>query len=114
MDTFKVGGVAARYGWESIGPCQSLVGVPDLGDADMTKFVLVHGAWHGGWCWDLLVDELGKRGQRTVAPDLPYEDPTATYDIHRGNHRGDFGSGRPSAGRPLRGSVDDRVPYAVL
>ena len=48
----------------------------------MTTFALVHGAWHGGWCWDQLVDELGKRGQRSVAPDLPYDDPTATWDTY--------------------------------
>jgi len=43
-------------------------------------FVLVHGAWHGGACWQPLVDELEARGERAVAPDLPCEDPTATLD----------------------------------
>jgi pimeloyl-ACP methyl ester carboxylesterase len=46
----------------------------------MATFALVHGAWHGGWCWNLLVDELEKRGHRSVAPDLPCDDPTATWD----------------------------------
>jgi pimeloyl-ACP methyl ester carboxylesterase len=50
----------------------------------MATFALVHGAWHGGWCWDLLVDELEKRGHRAVAPDLPYDDPTATWDTYAG------------------------------
>ncbi len=45
-------------------------------------FALVHGAWHGGWCWNLLVDELEKRGHRSVAPDLPGDDPTATWDTY--------------------------------
>ena len=22
------------------------------------RFVLIHGAWHGGWCWDKVVREL--------------------------------------------------------
>lgn len=30
-------------------------------------FVLVHGAWHGGWCWDAVIKKLGKRA---VAPTL--------------------------------------------
>lgn len=30
-------------------------------------FVLVHGAWHGGWCWDAVMKKLGKSA---VAPTL--------------------------------------------
>ena len=37
----------------------------------MSTFVLVHGAWHGGWCWDRLVPELERRGHSAVAVDLP-------------------------------------------
>ena len=44
----------------------------------LATFALVHGAWHGSWCWDLLVEELTRRGHRCVAPDLPFDDPTAT------------------------------------
>ena len=40
-------------------------------------FGLVHGAWHGAWCWERLVPELGARGHRTVVVDLPCEDPEA-------------------------------------
>ena len=39
--------------------------------------VLVHGSYHGAWCWDLLVPELERRGHRTVAVDLPTADPGA-------------------------------------
>ena len=48
----------------------------------MATFALVHGAWHGGWCWNLLVEELLKRGHHCVAPDLPGDDPTATWDTY--------------------------------
>lgn len=37
----------------------------------MSTFVLVHGAWHGAWCWERLVPELQSRGHRAVAMDLP-------------------------------------------
>ena len=33
--------------------------------------VLVHGAWHGAWCWDRVVDGLAARGIDAVAVDLP-------------------------------------------
>jgi len=33
-------------------------------------FVLVHGAWHGGWCWRDVADRLRGRGHRVFAPTL--------------------------------------------
>lgn len=32
---------------------------------------MVHGAWHGAWCWDKVVPLLEKQGHRVAAPDLP-------------------------------------------
>jgi pimeloyl-ACP methyl ester carboxylesterase len=43
----------------------------------MATFGLVHGSWHGAWCWERLVPELDARGHRSVAVDLPIEDPAA-------------------------------------
>ncbi len=40
----------------------------------MARFVLVHGAWHGGWCFGWLAQELKARGHNVVAPDLPCEE----------------------------------------
>lgn len=37
----------------------------------MTAFVLIHGAWHGAWCWRKLVPLLEDAGHMVVAPDLP-------------------------------------------
>ena len=31
------------------------------GGARMSTFVLVHGAWHGGWCWDRVAPRLAER-----------------------------------------------------
>ncbi|HXF35408.1 MAG TPA: alpha/beta hydrolase [Candidatus Acidoferrales bacterium] len=36
----------------------------------MSTFVLVHGAWHGGWCWNRVADRLRARGHRVFAPTL--------------------------------------------
>jgi pimeloyl-ACP methyl ester carboxylesterase len=33
-------------------------------------FVLVHGAWHGGWCWRRVVDPLVKQGHKVFTPTL--------------------------------------------
>ncbi|MGH2841030.1 MAG: alpha/beta hydrolase [Solirubrobacteraceae bacterium] len=40
-------------------------------------FALVHGAWHGPWCWERLFEPLRERGLGGVAVDLPCEDPDA-------------------------------------
>lgn len=33
-------------------------------------FVLVHGAWHGGWCWQRVADRLRGDGHRVFTPTL--------------------------------------------
>lgn len=38
-------------------------------DAGKT-FVLVHGAWHGGWCWVRVADRLRAAGHRVFTPTL--------------------------------------------
>ena len=37
----------------------------------MSTFVLIHGAWHGGWCWRKVVPLLEAKGHTAIAPDLP-------------------------------------------
>lgn len=44
----------------------------------MALFCLVHGACQGAWSWNLLIPHLEARGHKTVAMDLPIEDPSAT------------------------------------
>jgi len=39
----------------------------------VATFGLVHGAWHGAWCWERLLPELNRRGHRAVAVELPSE-----------------------------------------
>ena len=43
----------------------------------MAVFALVHGSWHGAWCWERLEPELDARGHGAVAIELPIEDPDA-------------------------------------
>lgn len=37
----------------------------------LASFVLVHGSWHGGWCWRRLRALLEGEGHRVACPDLP-------------------------------------------
>ncbi len=46
--------------------------VPGTARAETKRrtFVLVHGAWHGGWCWRRVADRLTAKGHYVVAPAL--------------------------------------------
>lgn len=37
----------------------------------MTTFILIHGSWHGAWCWYKIVPRLEAAGHEAVAIDLP-------------------------------------------
>ena len=39
-----------------------------VSDGKPRTFVLVHGAWHGGWCWRRLAAVLRGRGNTVFAP----------------------------------------------
>ena len=43
----------------------------------MATFGLVHGAYHGSWCWERLTPELERLGHRALTVDLPTEEPQA-------------------------------------
>jgi pimeloyl-ACP methyl ester carboxylesterase len=49
-------------------------------------FVLVHGAWQGGWAWETIVPRLEAAGHRVIAVDLPGnghdETPPADVDVN--------------------------------
>ncbi len=65
--------------------------------------VLVHGAWHGAWCWEHVLDGLAARGIPAVAVDLPGhgDDPGPLGDLHS------------DAGR-VRHVLDNLAPPVVL
>jgi len=43
---------------------------PAQAQSERKTFVLVHGAWHGGWCWRRVADLLEKQGHKVFAPTL--------------------------------------------
>ncbi|WP_326498447.1 alpha/beta hydrolase [Methylobacter sp. YRD-M1] len=52
----------------------AMTAVSNTGIASATDklrtFVLVHGAWHGGWCWRRVADVLRAHGHRVFTPSL--------------------------------------------
>ena len=57
--------------------------------SEQATVVLVHGAWHGAWCWDEVVSRLSGDGLAVVAVDLPsvtsggdmYDDARAVREV---------------------------------
>ena len=56
--------------------------------AERKTLVLVHGAWHGSWCWERLLPHLAERGLAVRTVDLPSVLRGAERDA-RGGRRGD-------------------------
>lgn len=54
----------------------------------MAEYVLVHGAWHGGWCWHKVRSFLEDHGDTVATPDLPGhgDDPGSTADATMDNY----------------------------
>jgi pimeloyl-ACP methyl ester carboxylesterase len=48
----------------------------------VATFALVHGAWHGGWNWDLLVPELRARGHRVEVADYPQDQLGTVWETY--------------------------------
>src|SRR3546814_15092668 len=42
-----------------------------LKDRPLATFVLIHGSWHGGWCFDTVRALLEAQGHEVITPDLP-------------------------------------------
>jgi pimeloyl-ACP methyl ester carboxylesterase len=56
------GGLVAAAAGEVVGSAQA--------QAARKTFVLIHGAWHGGWCWRRVADLLEAKGHKVYAPTL--------------------------------------------
>src|SRR5205085_11877791 len=45
----------------------------------VAAFCLIHGNWHDGSSWTPVAERLEHHGHVAVSPDLPFDDPPATY-----------------------------------
>lgn len=70
----------------------------------MTTYVLIHGAWHGGWCWREVAAELRTAGHTVVAPTLTGLAERAgqlTPDVGLDTHVRDVRAAATAAGRDV-------------
>ena len=37
----------------------------------MTHYILIHGSWHGAWCWYKIAPRLLSEGHQVIVPELP-------------------------------------------
>jgi pimeloyl-ACP methyl ester carboxylesterase len=44
--------------------------LPAAAQGAQKTFVLVHGAWHGGWCWRRVSDRLEAKGHKVFTPTM--------------------------------------------
>lgn len=54
----------------ALGAITASSGVSASSPTPALTFVLVHGAWHGGWCWTPMADILRGEGHRVYTPTL--------------------------------------------
>jgi pimeloyl-ACP methyl ester carboxylesterase len=80
----------------------------------MANFVLIHGAWHGAWCWERVAPLLRERGHRVATPDLPSHgaDHTARWRVTLGGYAKrvcaaarELGGGAIAVGHSMGGMV---------
>ena len=51
----------------AVAPISAQAAPPSASGAARKIFVLVHGSWHGAWCWGRVENELAKEGHRVFA-----------------------------------------------
>ncbi|MBJ3776740.1 alpha/beta fold hydrolase [Acuticoccus mangrovi] len=69
----------------------------------MATFVLVHGSFHGAWCWEKLIPHLDAAGHRVVAPNLPAsgDDPAPLEAADLASYTARVGEAVAAAGEPV-------------
>jgi pimeloyl-ACP methyl ester carboxylesterase len=71
----------------------------------LPTLLLVHGAWHGAWCWERFTSWLEGRGYRVVAPDLRKHGADADRTGLRWTRIGDYAEDVAGVLRGLTGPV---------
>ncbi len=68
----------------------------------LTTFVLVHGGWHGAWCWYRVAPLLERLGHTVITPDLPGHgrDPTPAGSVTLAAYADRVSAALAAAGKP--------------
>ncbi len=86
----------------------------------MATFGLIHGAWHGAWCWSHVVAELNGLGHEALAVDLPVDRAEATVADYARVAAEAFAGGPPpivvahSMAGLVAPLIADRLPLAGI
>jgi hypothetical protein len=56
-----------------------LIGQTAFSQNNDKTYILIHGAWHGAWCWYKVVPLMEKKGCKVIAVDLPGHGKDTTY-----------------------------------
>jgi hypothetical protein len=66
-----LGGIAAGAGLMAMASEAGAQSPSPTPTTSLSKtFVLVHGAWHGGWCWRRVADRLEGKGHKVFVPTM--------------------------------------------
>jgi pimeloyl-ACP methyl ester carboxylesterase len=66
-----LGGMAAGAGLMAMATESNAQSPSPTPTTSLSKtFVLVHGAWHGGWCWRRVADRLEGKGHKVFVPTM--------------------------------------------
>jgi pimeloyl-ACP methyl ester carboxylesterase len=83
----------------------------------MTSIVLVHGAWHGAWCWARVAEGLEVLGHKVTALDLHRgtlaADTRAVQDVIDNTHDDIVVCGHSYGGSVITGLAPARIKHAV-
>lgn len=77
----------------ALGTSASISTSADAAENKRHTFVLVHGAWHGGWCWKMVRDHLLAQGHTVFTPTmtgLGEKSHLASADINLDTHIADI------------------------
>ena len=66
IETTRRGALGAM----AVGAAAATGAIPAAAQGGQKTFVLVHGAWHGGWCWRRVSDLLEKKGHKVFTPTM--------------------------------------------
>jgi pimeloyl-ACP methyl ester carboxylesterase len=66
LETTRRGALGAM----AVGALAASGAMPAAAQSGQKTFVLVHGAWHGGWCWRRVSDLLEKKGHKVFSPTM--------------------------------------------
>lgn len=69
----------------------------------MAQYLLIHGAWHGAWCWDATAAALRRSGHEVTAIDLPShgDDTTPAADVTLESYVARIGAALAEASAPV-------------